>query len=316
VAASAALLAVAFRGVDLAEVGRAFGDLRPAWLLAVVASLAVRFWLTALRWQVLLRPVKTVGVHRLFAVTLVGFMANNVLPARMGELVRAYALGRVEALAAPLAFATIVVERVFDGLTLVLFLAGGLLFLRPRPWLVWSALASTALYLGVLAVLCSLRGARGRALLGALVERLPGRWQAGSHRLLDSFRLGLDVLGSPAALLATAALSLAIWTASALGVEAMFRAMALGLPAHAAFLFQAIVAVALILPSAPGYVGAFQVGAVAALALYAVPEATALSLSIVFHAANYVPITLAGLAYLGALNLSLGDLRAASGRAT
>jgi hypothetical protein len=131
VAVSAVLLWVATRGVHLDEVLQQLRQVRPAWLVPVLISIFLRFWLTAVRWQLLLRPVKRVGVHRLFAITMIGFMANNVLPARLGEFVRAYALGRSEALPPSLPFATIVIERIFDGFTLLLFLVGGLSFLRP-----------------------------------------------------------------------------------------------------------------------------------------------------------------------------------------
>src|SRR5262249_24879447 len=111
------------------------------------------------------------------------------------------------------------------------------------------------------------------------------------------------------ALGAVAALSVLIWVVNAAGLYAIFLSFSLDLPAYAAFLVLAILAVALILPSTPGYVGPFQAGTVLALGLFGVPKATALSLSILYHAVNYVPITLVGLAYLGALNLTLGELR-------
>ena len=98
VAVSAVLLWVAVRGVSLDEVLQQLRQVHPAWLVPVIVSIFLRFWLTALRWQLLLRPVKRIGVHRLFAITMIGFMANNVLPARLGEFVRAYALGRSESL--------------------------------------------------------------------------------------------------------------------------------------------------------------------------------------------------------------------------
>jgi len=316
VVVSLVLLWVAFRSVDLEEIGRSLRQVRTVWLLPVVATIFVRFWLTAVRWQLLLTPAKRVTVHRLFGVTMIGFMANNVLPARMGEFVRAYALGRSESLPVALSFATIVLERVFDGFTLLLFLIGGLLFLRPSPWLVWSAAASFCLYLGVLGALVSLRGGRGLALIASGLAWLPARFRAPAGRLLDSFRLGLDVLGDGRALAVTVVLSLAIWVINVVGVQAMFVAFSLDLPPHAAFLLLAVIAVALVLPSAPGYVGTFQIGTVAGLGLYEVPEATALSLSIVYHAINYVPITLVGLAYLGSMNLTLGELRAAGEKAS
>jgi uncharacterized protein (TIRG00374 family) len=312
IAVSVGLLALAFRGVPLDELGRSLRDVRPLWLVPVLLTLPLRFWLTAVRWQVLLRPVKLIGLHRLFAVTLIGFMANNILPARMGELVRAYALGKSESLSTSLSFATIVLERLFDGVTLLLFLVIGVVFRRPEPWIVWSAVASFCLYLAVLGALVWLRAGRG---VGWLLGWLPGRVRGKVTELVDAFALGLDVLGDARALGVTAVLSLLIWLVSVAGVWAMFAAASLDLPAYAAFLVLALVALAVGLPSAPGYVGTFQFGTVAALKLFAVPETTALSLSLVYHALNYIPITAAGLAYLASMNLTLGELRAAGEKA-
>jgi uncharacterized protein (TIRG00374 family) len=314
VAVSAVLLWVAVRGVSLDEVLQQLRQVRPVWLLPVLASIFLRFWLTAIRWQLLLRPVKSIGIHRLFAITMVGFMANNVLPARMGEFVRAYALGRSEALPPSLPFATIVIERIFDGFTLLLFLVGGLSFLRPSRTLLWAAGLTCALYLSVLGALVVLRTGRGQGLLVRALDRLPGRVAGPARRLLESFRAGLEVLSDVRALLLTALLSIAIWVVNAAGVEASFRAFTLDLPPYASFLLLGTIAVALVLPSAPGYVGPLQVGTVQGLALVGVARDTALSLSIVYHLCNYIPITLVGLAYLSALNLTLGELRAAGGK--
>jgi uncharacterized protein (TIRG00374 family) len=126
---------------------------------------------------------------------------------------------------------------------------------------------------------------------------------------VESFALGLDVLGDARALVVTAALSLLIWVVNVAGLWAMFEAFSLGLPFHAGFLVLAIITVLLVLPSTPGYVGPFQYGTVVALGLFSVSKAEALSLSILYHAVNYVPITAVGLAYLAALNLTLGELR-------
>jgi uncharacterized protein (TIRG00374 family) len=311
IAVSLVLLWLAARGVSLDELADSFRQIRPGWLVGTLATIVVRFWCTAVRWQVLLRPVKPISVHRLFSVTMIGFMANNVLPARMGEFVRAYALAKSETLSASLAFATIVLERVFDGFTLLAFLVGGLLFLRPERWLVWSAGMSFCLYVGVLGGLLWLRQGRG---FDRLLARLPLGLRARAARLLDSFALGLDVLSDPRALGVAAALSLAVWGVSVAGVWTMFAAFGLDLPVHAAVLLLAIVAVAVALPSAPGYVGTFQAGTVAALALFAVPESTAFSFSLLYHAIHFVPITVAGLVYLGVMNLTLTELRAAGAK--
>ena len=314
VAVSAVLLWVAVRGVSLDEVLQQLRQVRPAWLVPVLASIFLRFWLTAVRWQLLLRPVKRIGVHRLFAITMIGFMANNVLPARLGEFVRAYALGRSEALPPSLSFATIVIERIFDGFTLLVFLVGGLSFLQPSRTLLWAAGLMCVLYAGVLGGLVVLRTGRGLGLLTGALDRLPGRLAGPARRLLESFRAGLDVLSDVRALLLTALLSIVIWVVNAAGVEATFRAFTLDLPPYASFLLLGTIAVALVLPSAPGYVGPFQAGTVQGLAMVGVARDTALSLSIVYHLANYIPITVVGLAYLSALNLTLGELRTAGGK--
>jgi uncharacterized protein (TIRG00374 family) len=306
IAVSAAFLGVAVWGVRVEEIRQSLANVRPLWLLPVLASIAVRFWLTAVRWQVLLRPVKVVGLHRLFGVVMIGFMANNVLPARLGEFVRAYALGKTESLSKSLSFATIVLERLFDGFTLLAFLLVGVAFLRPEPWMIWSAVASLGLYVVVLGGLVWLRAGRG---VTSLLARLPGRMRDKAAGLVESFALGLDVLGDARALVVTAALSLLIWVVNVAGLWAMFEAFSLGLPFHAGFLVLAIITVLLVLPSTPGYVGPFQYGTVVALGLFSVSKAEALSLSILYHAVNYVPITAVGLAYLAALNLTLGELR-------
>ena len=314
VAVSAVLLWVAVRGVNLDEVLQQLRQVHLVWLIPVLASILIRFWLTAVRWQLLLRPTKRIGIHRLFAITLIGFMANNVLPARLGEFVRAYALGRSEALPASLPFATIVIERIFDGFTLLVFLVGGLSFLRPTRTLLWAAGLTCGLYLVVLASLLAIRTGHGLGLLTAVLDRLPERVGTSARRLLESFRAGLDVFGDPSAIVGTAMLSIVIWVVNALGVEAMFRAFSLDLPVYACFLVLGVIAVAVALPSAPGYIGPFQAATVQGLALLGVARETALSLSIVYHLCNYIPITIAGLAYLSALNLTLGELRAASSK--
>jgi uncharacterized protein (TIRG00374 family) len=316
IAVSLALLWLAFHGVDLGEVARTLAAVRPGWVVLVLLSLPVRFWLTAVRWQVLLGPVKSIGTHRLFGITLIGFMANNLLPARIGEFVRAYALGRSESIPAPLAFATIVLERVFDGFTLLLFLVGGLFFLRLPGWLLWLSAASFGLYLAVLGGLLSLHWSRSRQVITGLLVWLPGRLRSPAAHVLDSFCLGLDTLGDGRSLLAMAGLSLAIWAVNALGLQAAFVAFSLDLPLHAGFFVLAVLAGVLVLPSAPGYVGTFQFATKVALGLFGVPEAPALSLSILYHAVNFIPITLAGLVYLWALNLTLGELKAAGEKAS
>jgi hypothetical protein len=188
----------------------------------VLASILVRFWLTALRWQLLLRPTKRIGIHRLFAITLIGFMANNVLPARLGEFVRAYALGRSEALARLAALRDDRDRADLRRLHAPRVPGGGLSFLRPTRTLLWAAGLTCGLYLVVLASLLAIRTGHGLGLLTAVLDRLPERVGTPARRLLESFRAGLDVFGDPSASRRDRMLSIVIWVVNALGVEAMF----------------------------------------------------------------------------------------------
>jgi uncharacterized protein (TIRG00374 family) len=316
IAISAVLLWVVLRGVRAEDIVLHLSHVHWGWMIPMVASVFIRFWLTAVRWRLLLRPVKQVGVNRLFGITMIGFAANNVLPARLGEVVRAYALGRVEALPTSLSFATIVIERIFDGFTLLLFLAGSLPFLGTAPWLVWSTLLTSALYAGVLVALLALRSGHGLPLLLRWLERLPSRVAAPAGRLLASFRQGLDVLGDARTVMLTAAFSLIIWTVNAAGMQATFYAFSLDVPFLAAFFVLATIAVALVLPAAPGHFGTLQFGMVAGLALFGVPTDAAVSLSFVYHFANTIPICVTAVAYLSVLNLSFRELREASEKGT
>jgi len=307
---SAVALWLALRNVEGAELARSLREVQLLYLLvAFVFTVLVRFWLTALRWQVLLQPIKPIGTHRLFSVTMIGFMANNILPARMGEFVRAYALGRTESLSKSLSLATIVVERVFDGLTLLGFLAVAVFFVPFPGWVLPAAEASFALYLAVLGVMVWLwhRPETASRWLGRLLAPFPPRLQARAQEILRSFTLGLEVLTRGRHLAAVMGLSILIWLVVIAGVQIAFLALGLTLPLMAGIVLVTIVSLGVMLPSSPGFVGTFQFFTVTSLALFGVPESQGFSFSLVYHAMQYFPITGMGLAYLWWENLSLRE---------
>lgn len=308
---SALFLWLALRNVEGAELVRSLREVRPLYLLvAFLFTVVIRFWLTALRWQVLLQPIKPIGAHRLFSVTMIGFMANNVLPARMGEFVRAYALGRTESLSKSLSFATIMIERVFDGLTLLGFLAVAVFFVPFPAWVAPAAEASLILYLAILGVMVWLwhRPETAARWLGRLLGRFPAL-QARALGILRSFTLGLEVLTRGHHLAAVLGLSILIWLGVVVGVQLAFRALGLSLPPIAGVVLVSIVSLGVMLPSSPGFVGTFQFFTVTSLALFGVPDSQGFSFSLVYHAMQYFPITAMGLAYLWWENLSLREVR-------
>lgn len=130
---SIALLALLFRSVDPAELIRAFRGIQGIWLVPAVVFTFLSYLMRAVRWKYLLSPLKQTSFPNLVSATLIGYMANNLLPARLGELVRAYVLGEQEGIGTGAVVATLVIDRLADGFTVLLLLVTAVFTLRLPP---------------------------------------------------------------------------------------------------------------------------------------------------------------------------------------
>lgn len=286
-------------------------------LLAVVLGLA-GLYARALRWRWLFPPGRR--PPGIVPATMIGYMANNVLPLRAGEVVRIYAAARrlreAEPLSATQAFwlvaATVAIERVLDSLALVLIL-GVLVFLTPVPPPVeWAA--GILLAVDVIGVALLVMVARSPDGGRRLVTRLTARWprlERLALSLFDTALRGLDGIRTPAHALRIAAWTPVIWLLPAAAAWAMLRAMHLDLPFVAGWVVLAFVGVGISVPSAPGYLGVFHFAAKLALEIFGVASSTALAYALIYHASAVVPITLLGWLYLLREHVSLGDVRRA-----
>jgi hypothetical protein len=313
-------LALALRNVDLAAVMAELATADYRFLLPAALCTLVGYLLRSLRWQVILHPVHQVPFRTLFPVLMLGFATNNILPARVGEVVRAYALGRKTEVPASLSLATIVVERLFDGLTLLLLMALALQLaplVEDNDRLRLVEVASVAIFATALAVLILLLVFRERALasLAWLLRPLPDRWSRRAGAMAESFILGLRCLRHPGVVVRIAAFSLLVWTAEAASYALVARAFDLNLGPRqyaAAMLFLLVfVNLGIMIPSAPGYIGTFQFFARLALSAFAVPAERAVGLSVLAHATQYVLVTGIGLVILWREHLSLTRLAGA-----
>lgn len=316
IAFSALFLFFALRGVDRSGVGEALSRADYRVLPVVFALMLVSLFLRALRWRFLFRPDYDIGLPRLFSASAIGMMANNILPARLGELVRAWVIGSRERISKSTSLATIVVERIFDGFT-VLFFLGALVVWRsgevPDALRV-LALAAAAIFVAALALLLLIHSRRGVALAAAkaLSRPLPERAGRRLTGLVDAFVGGLAVLRSPADVVAASILSLCVWIPNVAAIYFVLLSFGLGLPPHASVVVFVIVTLGIMIPSAPGFVGTIQYGFILALGLFGVSESLALSVSIVYHAGVYIPLTAAGLVCLAVEGISLGAVRRAA----
>jgi uncharacterized protein (TIRG00374 family) len=303
------------RSVDLPELGRQLAGTSWWWVAPAVAVGPLGLWARALRWRYLFPPRSE--PPGLVAANMIGYMANNVLPLRAGELVRVYLAARhlrgarrmPTAESLWLAGATVVVERVLDSVSLVLILAV-LIFVIPVPAaLQYAGAVILALDLVAAAALVGLivAPAPSRRLLIRLTGRWPGLARRAS-RVLDMVLLGLEGVRAREHLAPLLAWTVLIWTLGAVGAWALLRAVHLDLALVAGWTVLVFVGFGISIPSAPGYVGVWHAAAVLALAIFDVSQAVAVGYAVLYHASQFVPITLLGWLFLVREHVSLGEV--------
>ena len=299
--------------MDLAELGRQLRAAHWGWAALSTLLAPVQLWVRAHRWRYLFPPRS--DPPRLIPAIMIGYMANNVLPLRAGEVVRVFVVARrwrPAARAHPFwtTLATLVVERVLDSLVVVLILAVLVLVIPVPAFLEVAALVVLAIDLAGITVLIALVAAPERC--ARLIERLTARWprlRQRALRIFETFVTGLDGIRAPAHIVPLLAWSVLVWLTPAFAAWTMFLALGLHLPFTAAWAVLAFVGLGVSIPSAPGYVGVFHAAAALALGLFGVSRAAAVGYALLFHAAQIVPITLIGWVYLVREQMSLGEAR-------
>lgn len=312
------------RDVDFGEVIAqvATGNL---WLLAASVFVATfGFFIRALRWKVLLAPVDPdTRLRSRFAGVSIGFMVNNVLPARLGEVARAYAFSRMEAVTAPAAFGSLVVERFMDGVVLLLFLVipvftPGFPEAEALSRGVGLAMFNLAigLVLGILAVLVVMAALPrqfvwiAERVTSLMPEVMAGKIMSALTGILDA----IAIMRDPKLLILGFAWTLAFWTWHGLSFWLGMLAFGIDTGFVSAIFTEAVVGFAVAVPSAPGFVGTFHAGASFALTtVYGVSDPQALAFAFAYHFGGWIPITAIGLWYAGKLGLSLGDMGSGGG---
>jgi len=313
---SAAFLFYAFRGQDYGAIvdslrGVNYWLLIPALVLYTL-GVAVR----AFRWSVLLRPVKHLHTRQLLPITAIGFMANNVLPLRTGEVVRSYVVSRNHNIRKTSALATIAVERIFDGLTMVGFMLVAALFVdftSDLRHVMTIAVILFAVAIVALGVMTFAEGLRSR-LMGIGLRFLPSSIRNRVEHIAEAFFSGLAALKSPKALGLVSLTSVVAWSLEASMYWVIARAFGGSIEAvmgvAETLLTTGVANLATLVPSSPGYVGPFEAGVKTVLegALKA-PGSQALSYAILVHAALWFPVTVWGAVEWSRMHLSLKQVK-------
>jgi uncharacterized protein (TIRG00374 family) len=316
----AALLALFLYNVDLRGVASEIVHADLEWLalslLTMVVNLAIRSW----RWQYLLEPLGRPSFSSSFRATAVGFAASTVLPARAGEVIRPYFLSRQEKMSATGAFATIILERVLDMVTVLVLLAGYVVFLAPAAndanrtafeAVKWAGLTAGAGAVVLLVVLFVLAGnpARLAASLARLERVLPSKLAGLLARVAEKFATGLGAIRKPGRLLISLLLSFPLWLSIGAGIWAVAVAFHLAMPFVGSFLIIALLVVGVALPT-PGAVGGFHaMFRFGATTFFAAPNDAAVGAAIVLHLFTVGPTLLLGLLFAAHEGLNLSGMR-------
>ena len=300
-AVSAGALFLAFRGLHWGEVREAVAGANYGLLILALAIMLVALYLRALRWAVLFHPRKGMAVGNLLGAMNVGYAFSNILPLRVGELVRAYLIGETEKVSVAHALSTIVVERVLDVLTVVVVLVVLLPFIDVPGWVAGPALGVGIAFLLLAALLVTLSAARERAL--ALVawgsRLLPEGLRHRVEEVAAAAIGGLAVLRQPWALVQAVAWSAASWLASALLMWVVLRAFDLELPFTAGLFVMVATSLVMLVPASPGYVGTFELAAIKGLEnVFDVGHNAAASYALVQHAILYLTPIVIGAVFL------------------
>jgi uncharacterized protein (TIRG00374 family) len=319
VAISAFLIWWVLRGEDLVAVASEIRHANWYWLIASVVVATSGFLFRAARWGALLHPIRPeIPFRSRYAAVNIGFAMNNLLPARLGEFARAWSIAKMERLPISGAIGSLVAERFLDAVAVFALFA--LALFHPsfpegamvRGESVASIASGLLVLMGIVLASLVVLLVFPRHILGAVrwgAARLPGRASNFMVHLVSSFIKGLEALRDPRLLLRGLAWSFAFWGWNGVSFWLAFKAFGIEEGYFSALFVQAVIAIGVAVPAAPGFFGTFHAAAVAGLhGVYGASEAATLAFAFGYHLGGFIPVTLMGLWYAGRLGVSISEI--------
>ncbi len=309
---SGGFLYLAFRNVKLDELGTALGRVNGGWLLVSIGVSLLIMVFRAWRWQLELRPLAQVPLGRLWVITAVAYMAINLLPVRLGEVVRPWLLSRRSTVSFPNVVGNIVVEKTMDSILILFYILVGLTTIENLPVWVRRGAIFPAVGAGLLVTLVLLFWWRGEAFVDRWVlHLLPERFRGSLKKILASMADGMRVIPNPGLLLAVFLVSLVLWFLPILSSYIMIRAFDLNAPFSAALVVFIFVGFGTALPNLPGMIGPYQYACQLALGLFGVSEVDGLAYGLVLNAVQFLTLIAQGLIALPITGVSFAEIRQA-----
>jgi len=294
---SIVFLILAVRNINFSEFLAAMKQARFIYIIPAVIIYISGFLFRAVRWQFIMEPVKKIKFHSSFSVVMIAWMANNLLPARLGEIIRAYVIGKKEQISKSASFATIIIERILDGLTIILFFFIMALLLDLPLWEQKTGYIAGALFIGILIflILIKTKQIHKSKPVNFLVNIFPDKISDKIPYILNRFAKGLDFFSTGKKQVFTALLSLLIWLLEACTFYLVIKSLNLPLPWYAAFQALIIINLGILIPSSPGYIGTYHYFCILALSIFGIEKEPALTYAIIIHALQFISVTSLGL---------------------
>lgn len=326
-AIAAYLIWALFKNTDWSAVGEALRDARPGWLALAFALVFVTFVTRVFRWGYIVRTAQPVSFRAMFGATQIGFLANFTLPGRVGEVIRALALARLTRLTFSRCFAFVALDRVTDLVGLIATLLITIVFFNPTEpipledfgitiqpaFIRWGAISTGGALFGIIA--CFVLLYLNKDLAARLVDATAGRVAPGIgarlRAMVEQFADGMHIFKSAGDMARAVGWSLVTWAIGTACYFSVLQAFSIDAPWYTAVVVMAFLALAISIPSTPGFVGPFHLAIVAALMVVA-PETNldvAKAAALMAHLVNVIPVWIAGGVCLYTENLGLFELR-------
>jgi uncharacterized protein (TIRG00374 family) len=315
-------LILLFRKIDFNQLVNVLKTLDYRYLVAAVIVTILSISSRAVRWHYLVLPLKKAKPRNLLSATIICYMANNLLPARLGEFARAFVFAEKEGLSASSVFATLVIDRLFDGFSVLIILLITFFTVKLPPGmenlqngLVTGGYVTLAIYLAVIVFLVLLKRSTARTIhvIGFALKPFPKIIAEKTINLLGSFIAGIRLPTKPGELIAILLSCSFIWGTAAWTIDLTLKAFNIQLPFTAALFILVFLVFAVMVPASPGFVGTYHAACMYGLMAFAIPKEQALSVALIVHAVAFFPIIFVGFYVLWREKISFSALKSMGG---
>jgi len=315
-------LVLLFRKIDVNQLGSVLKTLDYRYLAVAVIITLVSISSRAVRWHYLILPQKRARPRNLLAATIICYMANNLLPARLGEFARAIVLAEKEGLSASRVFASLVIDRLFDGFSVLVILVFTFFTVQLPPGmetlqqgLVTGGYVTLAIYLAIIVFLVLLKRSTVRTIhfIGLILKPFPKIVAEKAVTLLGSFISGIQSPSKPGELVMVLLSCIFIWGTAAWPIDLILKAFNIHLPFTASLFILVFLVFAVMVPASPGFIGTYHAACMYGLMAFAVPKEQALSVAIIVHAVAFFPVILFGFFFLWSEKISFSALQSVGG---